>query len=93
MTESMYVQVLPPGEREQLTCEDCGGTEFHLFTESRDGEIDFFHSLCTGCGKRGALTTKVEVTQTREFAQFANIPPGPTSGYTIIGGSDEEPPE
>ncbi len=70
------IQVLPPGEMEQLTCKRCSGMTFRLHSESRDGKIDAFHSLCETCGKRGILATKVEVTQTREFTQFADPPPG-----------------
>ena len=87
MSQAMYVQVLPPGEMKQLVCEDCACADFHLFTESRDGKIESFHTVCTACGKRGSLTTKVEVTQTREFTQFADIPPGSESGFTVTPGS------
>jgi len=92
-----YVQVLPPGEMKQLVCEGCAGTDFHLFSESRDGKIQFFHTVCTACGKRGCLSSKVEFTQTNEFTQFADLPPGFTEGQftitTTAGGSDEDPSE
>ena len=98
MSQTMYVQVLPPGDREQLVCDDCACAEFHLFSESRDGKIEFFHTVCTACGKRGSLSSKVEFTQTNEFMQFADPPPGFTEGQlttttTTAGGPDENPSE
>ncbi len=97
MSEAMYVQVLPPGEKQQLICDDCNCADFHLFSESRDGKIESFHTVCTACGKRGSLASKVEFTQTNEFMQFADPPPGFTEGQVTIttteGGPDEDSPE
>lgn len=80
------VIVLPPGEMQPLICEGCKGTTFTLKQEVRDGRVDAFHTLCTGCGKRGALTTKVVVSETRQFDQFMDPPEGwtPSAGYRMV---------
>lgn len=80
------VIVLPPGEMQSLVCSDCNGTTFTLAQEVRDGRVDAFHSLCTGCGKRGALSTTVEVVVTRQFSQFMDPPEGwtPSVGYSVV---------
>jgi len=75
MPEStLFHQVLPPGEMVPLTCDKCKCTSFLLFGESHEGDIHIFHTKCTGCGKRGVLSTKIEVATTRTFQQFAEIP-------------------
>jgi hypothetical protein len=71
------MHVLPPGEMSDLTCKDCGGNQFNLVTESRDDEIETFHTKCTGCGKRGVLEARTKLVTTRKFVQFAD-PPKPS---------------
>lgn len=90
------VIVLPPGEMQPLICEDCKGTTFTLKQEVRDGRVDAFHTLCTGCGKRGAISFNVETVVTRKFDQFMDPPGGwppgwqPASGsYTVVEGPVE----
>jgi len=84
MSDSMLVMTLPPGEKEQLTCETCGGTDFHLFGEKWNGAIEIFHTACTGCGKRGALTVHVETSTSHKFTQFADPPPGSAGGPFVV---------
>jgi len=83
---SMFMQVLPPGEMQELTCADCGCLTFTLKQEVRDGEVEAFHSVCTGCGKRGHLQAKVVVTVKREFLQFMDPPPnlGQPNGGLVL---------
>lgn len=67
------IQVLPPGPKTAITCDDCGGSTFTLARE--DGAVPTFHTTCATCGKRGAFMSRVTVTETRKFAQFADWPP------------------
>jgi hypothetical protein len=80
------MQALPPGEMQELSCAACGGTTFTLKQEVRDGEVEAFHSVCSGCGKRGYLQAKVVVNVKREFLQFMDPPPNlgqPGGGFVL----------
>jgi len=70
------IVILPAGVEKALVCDDCKGTSFQLASESRDDKIDAFHTLCTGCGKRGMLSHRVATTTTSEFVQFGEMPDG-----------------
>lgn len=66
------VRILPPGPKTSLRCAGCGGLTF--FLDREEGTPAHFHTSCVECGKRGMITSHVTVTETREFAQFADYP-------------------
>jgi len=87
MSDSMVVMTLPPGDKDQLACEGCASTQFHLYSESRGGEIETFHTVCAACGKRGALSVQVEFVKKHEFTQFMDVPKDQVSGvFTVTPG-------
>jgi len=94
---------LPPGKMNPMTCEDCGCLQFTLHSESRNGVIDAFHTLCAACGKRGMLMYESTHTYKRTFVQFAD-PPDNSGGIKVVttcvgeittfsAGSNETPSE
>jgi hypothetical protein len=94
-TPTTVIMTLPSGEKEQLLCEGCACTQFNLFSESRDGDVQLFHTVCTACGERGALTVQVEYTQKYEFLQSVGIAEGVLTDYTMTytTGPAEDPSE
>ena len=69
-------QMLPPGEMQDLVCDNCKGKTFHLRQEVQNGEVLAFHTVCDSCGKRGGLVSTVEMIEHREFVQFEDPPEG-----------------
>ena len=86
----MFFQTQPAGEMVPQTCEDCGGTSFLLFGETRDDKIDAFHSKCASCGKRGCLVVEIEMVATPKFQQFADAPDECLSVVTSSAGLPSE---
>jgi len=78
--------VIPPGDMEDLKCEDCGGETFRLRQEVRDGRVLAFHTICAECGKRGRLGVEIKIQVKQEFTQFADMPGGEESTWVFSGG-------
>ena len=84
MSHALMMVVMPPGEMEQFTCERCACTQFQIYGESRDGKIQSFHTVCAACGKRGALSIRVETQTTHEFVQFMDPTEGSPRTPTLV---------
>ena len=85
--------ILPPGDMTPVTCEKCGGRDFGITLEYRDGQIVVLHSICRACGRRGALLTNASATITREFYQFENSSGIPSFSVSRVDdplGTDHE---
>jgi hypothetical protein len=73
----------PPGELEQIRCSDCGCSQFKLYQEVRENQVEVFHTRCFNCGKRGYLAAESTVTTVRKFVQL--VDPGTGPEHSPIG--------